>query len=143
FSDDGCYVVEGGLTSELLEIDAATGELVASIAPPHGAKSDDPSPTARPMLGLWCLDANRVLSVSPEATRIWDLRTHSLLRSFGPGLEGGDLIAAAGLSPDGRFVAYGCAKGTVLIWDVATGVQLDKVSIRVDHLVPSLRESVA
>ncbi len=53
---------------------------------------------------------------------IWDVRTHTLLRTLAiPECSGDPYAVKMALSPDGRTLAYADANGAVQLWEVASG----------------------
>jgi WD40 repeat protein/tetratricopeptide (TPR) repeat protein len=134
-SEDGGYRVydirTGVARTPLLSGDArlatfgAGGRFVVVPGADHAARVWDLAGQvpARPALGgsVIAFDhapaTGRIVTVTGEYGRVWDLASGRALCAFGHGLT----MRTAAISPDGRRVATGTADGLVYLWDAVTG----------------------
>jgi RNA polymerase sigma factor (sigma-70 family) len=130
--------------------DRATGKLLRrfeednSTARPSGEKATAPGALAAPVRVVAQAAPVRVagdevtaVAFSPDGravattfrqsgkhtVRIWDAATGKEIRGFGD-----EPVHALGYSPDGRTLAAGYEGGSVVLWDVAAGVPLQRIA---------------
>jgi WD40 repeat protein len=115
FSPDGSRLAAGGDAARVVELDAASGQLIAELSGFGGRiQSISFSPDGRHIL----------TAGSDPALRLWNATTGRLVRTFtGHGQE----VLAAVFHPDGSRIASGGHDRNILIWDVATGEELVRV----------------
>jgi WD40 repeat protein len=76
-------------------------------------------------------DGNQAATAHDEGVALWDLRQGTRLQFFqtttlpwGIGHESARIVRAVALTPDGRQLLAGYAKGGLLVWDIASGQEL-------------------
>ncbi|MEZ5406964.1 MAG: serine/threonine-protein kinase [Acidimicrobiales bacterium] len=111
WSPDGSRVAAGGKDGVLRVWDAASGQLLASLALPDWVRSIDWSPDGRNLATSSPDGVSRV--VSPDGGQVTAERA-----------VGVDLTGPTRWSPDGRRLAAGTVTGQMVVWDPATGDEL-------------------
>src|SRR6266550_1299780 len=95
---------------------------IESWRPDHGG-----SPHVSPLGGTGvvaaaALPGDRVIVATHNRILTWDAKTGKVIRSVpGPKLTPSDCGPNCGISPDGRFLAYGLVNGSVHFFDIAKG----------------------
>jgi WD40 repeat protein len=107
--------------------DAATGAKIESKGRAGDASALGEAPTGE----LWSFDA------STSALTLWNPDTLEQVRTFGGGTEGRASVSAyVSFSADGRRVCLSGGLQRTIVWDVATGEELDSLHWGVFTLMP-------
>jgi WD40 repeat protein/serine/threonine protein kinase len=115
FSPDGKLLASGGLSDHVLVHDLGSGKQVAKLASPDEASGLAFGPRGRLAVasgcrvGLW-----EFVRAAGQGAR--EVKVESVLQFTSP-----VRVLRVAVSPDGRFIAGGCADSSVRLWDTDLG----------------------
>jgi WD40 repeat protein len=106
--------------------DALAGERTARVAERQGDYGTRVAFALRAWSGNEVPQADALLDGCPTECRNWEWGylkrlCRSGLTTLDPGGDGGEILYSVAVSPDGRLIAAGAFRGTVSVWEAATG----------------------
>jgi WD40 repeat protein len=109
FSPDGKLIVTASTDNTARIWDAATGQLLATLAGHTGPVND----------AAFSIDGRLIVTASDDNTaRVWDAATGRMLATLsGPGVE----VRKAAFSPDGKRIVTASADHAARVWNAETG----------------------
>ena len=146
FSPNGRTLAQGVYGGEVRLLDVATGTVIGRLGPMRTIQSPD-HVTDVTSLAFSPDGGTLAAGTDEDVIYLWDLESQTRIRtllgdvdriSFGP--DGHRTIPVTSLlfSPDGRTLASGSSRGTVRLWDLATGTPTAAPASGHEHGVQAL-----